>query len=62
MLLSDQKSKNAAPIAAELVDQVRIDTQSNWDRASAVYEHKSLVTLESKSSFRFVEFRKLGVR
>lgn len=62
MLLSDQKSKNAAPIAAELVDQVRIVTQSNWDRAGAVYEYKSLVTLESKSGFRFVEFRKLGDR
>lgn len=33
--------------------------QLNQARASAVYENKSLITLESKSAFRFTEFRKL---
>lgn len=33
--------------------------QFNQARASAVYENKSLITLESKSGFRFTEFRKL---
>lgn len=33
--------------------------QLNQARASAVYENKSLITLESKSGFRFTEFRKL---
>lgn len=34
--------------------------QLNLARAGAVYEHKSLITLESKSAFRFAEFRKLA--
>lgn len=33
--------------------------QLNQARASAVYENKSLITLESKSGFHFTEFRKL---
>lgn len=33
--------------------------QLNMARASAVYENKSFITLESKSSFRVAEFRKL---
>lgn len=62
MLLSDEKSKSTAPIAAELVDEVRREIQSNWDRASAVYEHKSLINMESRSAFRVAEFRKLVER
>ncbi len=33
--------------------------QLNQARASAAYENKSLITLESKSGFRFTKFRKL---
>lgn len=62
MLMSDRQRTNAEATVTELICQVDPGALSNWDRASAVYEHKSLVTLESKSVFRFVEFRKLGVR
>lgn len=62
MLMSDHKRTDAEATVTDLVCQADQGALSNWDRASAVYEHKSLVTLESKSGFRFVEFRTLGVR
>ncbi|MCB4322714.1 hypothetical protein KOE80_10935 [Alcaligenes sp. 13f] len=33
--------------------------QLNLARASAVYEHKSLINMEARSAFRVAEFRKL---
>ncbi len=36
-----------------------IQGQLNQARASAVYEHKSLINMEARSAFRVAEFRKL---
>lgn len=59
MLMNEHKTACAAFVAAELVGQARKELESNWDRASAVYEHKSLINMEARSAFRVAEFRKL---
>ena len=62
MSMSNRAERGAEAVWANQCGKASTQAQLNLARASAVYENKTLITLESKSAFRFVEFCKLADR